>query len=120
MRSIVLAAAFALTACGGDDEECAGFPTCLSGLRITVTSPPAQPYRVEVLAPGQTTRVQTCAGGACPILFAGLVEPQVTVNVVLESSGAVVSSVNASPAYVGQGPTGGPCSYDCRSASVSV
>ena len=121
MRSIVLAVAFALSACGGDEEECAGFPACLSGLRVTVTNPPAQAYRVEVLLPGQTTpRVQTCTGGACPVIFPGLVEPQVTVTVVLESSGAVVTSVNASPAYGGQGPTGGPCSFDCRSATVSV
>jgi hypothetical protein len=109
----------AVGACGGGDENCA-VPACVGGLSITVTSPPAEPYRLEVLVPGEATpQVRSCSGGNCAIFFHNLVAAQVTISLVLVSTGALVTSVNASPVYGGLF-TSGACSVDCRTATVSL
>jgi hypothetical protein len=49
MMRIVLAAALALQGCGLDETQACTVMRCFSGLRVTLTTPPAEAYRVRTL-----------------------------------------------------------------------
>lgn len=123
MRKAILAAVLALTACGGDEDESHACTTkaCFQGLLVTVANPPAEPYRVEATAAGQTTpQVKDCdRGGSCFVLFNNFFPDQVTIQIVLTASGTVARSANASPNYAIQQPNGPGCGT-CRNATVAL
>jgi hypothetical protein len=102
MKSKAAALLIALAACGGDDAEDGPCPAIACRLSIVVSNPPAEPYRVEATAAGQTTpQVMECTtGGSCSIGFPSALFPgQVTVRVVLTASGTVERSAPITPTY---------------------
>lgn len=112
----------ALTACGGGEESgpCT-LIACFHGLLVTVANPPAEPYRIEATAAGETTaQVQNCAtGGQCFILFNNFFPDRVTINLVVTASGNVARTADVSPSYATQQPNGPGCGT-CRNATVDL
>jgi hypothetical protein len=97
-----MAVLLALAACGGDESQDGPCPTIACLLSISVSNPPAEPYRVEATAAGQTTaQVRDCAtGGSCFIGFSSDLFPgQLTVRVVLTASGTVERTATVTPNY---------------------
>jgi len=123
MRRKAAALLIALAACGGDDAQDEPCPTIACVLSIRVSNPPAEPFRVEATAAGQTApQVRECTtGGSCFIGFpSGLFPGQLTVRVVLTASGTVERSATITPNY-NTVPIpvhcGGPT---CRGAAVTI
>lgn len=117
-----LVLSFSIVACGGDEAEDGPCPTVACLLRISVSNPPAEPYRVEATAAGQTTpQVQGCAaGGDCFIAFGSHLFPgELTVRVVLTASGTVERTSTVTPTYSTlQLPA--HCGGICKNAGVTI
>ena len=120
MRKVFVAAVFALAACFSDDrdeDQPCTLIGCTNGLRVTLTHPPAEPYRVDATA-GTDTRSQNCAmGGPCPILLFDFRPMRATINVVAASGTATYDVV---PQQSTSQPNGPRCGPTCTNASVTV
>jgi hypothetical protein len=120
MRKAVLVAVLALTACFTDDREENGPCTligCTNALTVTVTNPPAEPYRVDATA-GTDTRSQNCAMGVpCPIHFFNFLPARVTIDVVAASGTATYDVI---PLQSTSQPNGPRCGPSCTNANVTV
>jgi hypothetical protein len=120
MRKAVLVAVLALTACFTDDREedvpCT-LVGCTNGLRVTLTDPPAEPYRVDATA-GTDTRSQNCAMGVpCLIHFLSFRPARVTINVVAASGTATYDVITLQSTSQPNGPR---CAPTCTTANVTV
>lgn len=107
----------ALCGCGLVEEtrECT-LIACPIGLRVTVTNPPAQAYRVDV-ASGTDVRSQNCAsGGECFIFFNNFLPTRATVSVV---AAAGTATYEVQPQYFAASPNGPDCGT-CTSGHVRV
>jgi hypothetical protein len=120
MRKAILVGVFALTGCFTDDREEDGPCTlvgCTNALSVTLTHPPAEPYRVEATA-GTDTRSQNCAMGVpCPVHFFNFLPARATINVVAASGTATYDVI---PLQSTSQPNGPRCGPTCTRASVTV
>ena len=96
---------------GGEAQDCFALPCPSGGLTISLTSPPAGAYRVEVIGPGEATpHGQDCSGtGPCSIVFPGYQPVTVTISVIAANGTA---TYNKTPNYATSFPNGeacGPC-----------
>ena len=120
MKRIITALLLTLTACVNNDAEenqpCT-LIGCASGLSVTLSNPPAEPYRVDATA-GTDTRSQNCAmGGPCPVLFFNFLPVRATIQVVAASGTA---TYDVFPQQSTSQPNGPRCGPTCTNASVTV
>jgi hypothetical protein len=121
-RALVLMLSCCIAACGGDEADDWPCPAIACLLRISVSNPPTEPYRVEATAAGQATpQVQECAsGGNCFIAFGSHLFPgQLTVRVVLTASGTIERSSTVTPTY-STTELSAHCGGICRNAGVTI
>ena len=106
-----------LVGCGGDDAGCTP-NICVNGLAIILSTPPAGPYRVEAIGPGETTpHAQDCAGTSpCHIVFPNYQPATVTVSVI---SATGTTTYDKKPLYMILFPPPGGC-FGCRDGEVTV
>ena len=108
-----------LVGCGGGTSEmpCPA-ATCLQGLTITLTTPPAGAYRVEAIGPGETApHGQDCSGaGPCLIFFPGYQPVTVTISVITATG---TTTYNKTPTYTTVFPNGPDCGA-CVAGAATV
>lgn len=120
MRRILFAGLLvALVGCGLVEEQIActamACPNA-GGLRVGLTNPPAQAYRVDAAA-GTDVRSQDCAsGGQCFIFFTNFMPGLATISVVA-ASGTATYSVR--PQYFTSFPNGPDCGA-CTGGTTTV
>jgi hypothetical protein len=92
---------------------------CDSELRVVLTAPPAEPYRVEVFEPSTPSRrVAECnSGGVCSLRFVDYTPVQVTIEIITASD---TLRRSATPSYAVSRPNGPQCDPECRAATVTV
>lgn len=120
MKRIITVLLLTLTVCvshdAEEDQPCT-LIGCANGLSVTLTSPPAEPYRVDATA-GTDTRTQNCGtGGLCLIRFINFLPPRATIQVIAASGTATYDVV---PQQSTSQPNGPRCGPTCTNASVMV
>ena len=107
----------AVAACAGALEVCTEVG-CDSGLIVTVTNGPAEPYRIEARVGGTLARyVHSCAGHACTAEFLDFVPSHVFIYVMTESD---TTFREVRPNYDVSQPNGPDCEPTCRFATVTI
>jgi hypothetical protein len=103
----------ALTAC--DQGPCT-LVGCYNGLRVTVGSAPANPFRVEAYVFSSVRYGQTCSGTPCMVLFPDFTPDYVRIDVI---AGADTVTRDFYPIYSLDRPNGPRCGPECRVATVT-
>ena len=107
LLSIALCAIIA--GCGGGSVSCTALG-CPFGLRISLTTPPSGPYRVEATASGDpTVYAQDCSGGPCFVFFPTFRAPQAHIAVIAATGTTTYDKDVPRVVTYPNGPDCGPC-----------
>lgn len=129
-----LAFCLLLAGCGGgSDPVSCTLIACIQGLSVVISNPPSGAYRVDVIAPGETSPhsincngtncgfapIAPASPGATAAFFANYFSTTVTISIVPASGSP--TTFNKTASYTTSFPNGPQCDVGgCTSAVVTV